>query len=259
MSARHLSISGSAPSRFRKYRHRPTTPQGCAVKDNAAIQRSASDTCQQAQEAGSLSQGFRRAEHGLGTHIVRSTKQTSRCVGVVRIASPRGHSQSRSHRVPSVQGTSPILLVPSSSAETADRGKSRRKGSGTKQDSPRVASLHRNCGHDSRWPVWSTPLSALCKVTSGQGSRRDSTIPFFLSLASLDASHGNGFPCRRSHGDPMAGREHAGGRHGPRRARQASGQAAQCEPSPGHARQTTHSWRAVINTKVNCVRAQVRV
>lgn len=29
----------------------------------------------------------------------------------------------------------------------------------------------------------------------------------------LDASHGNGFPCRRSHGDPMPGREHAGGHY----------------------------------------------
>lgn len=215
MSARHLSISGSAPLRFRKYRHRPTTPQGRAVKDNAASQRSASDTCQQAQEASSLSQGFRRAEHGLGTHIVRSTKQTSRCVGVVRIASPRGDSQSRSHRVSSVQGTSPILLAPSSSAETADRGKSRRKGSGTKQDSPRVASLHRNCGHDSRWPVWNTPLSALCKVTSGRGSRRDSTIPFSFPWPAWTR--------------PTAMEFHAGGRHGPR---QADWQATQCEPSP---------------------------
>ena len=79
MSARHLSISGSAPLRSRRYRHRPTTPQGCAVKGNAASQRSANGICQQAQEPGSLSQGFRRVEHGLGTHIVRSTKQTSRC------------------------------------------------------------------------------------------------------------------------------------------------------------------------------------
>lgn len=252
MSARHLSISGSAPLRFRKYRHRPTTPQGCAVKDNAASQRSANDTCQQAQEASSLSQGFRRVEHGLGTHIVRSTKQTSRCVGVVRIARPRGDSQSRSHRVSSVQGTSPILLAPSSSAETADSGKSRRKGSGTKAGFPRVASLHRNCGHDSRWPVWSTPLSALCKVTSGRGSRRDGTIPFscpgrvprqWISMPAVawrpDGWQGR---CRR----PLWTK---------------AGRLAGCSmrAQPGHARQTTHSWRAVINTKVNCVRAQVRV
>lgn len=54
---------------------------------------------------------------------------------------------------------------------------------------------------------------------------RDGTIPFF---SALDASHGNGFPCRRSHGDPRAGREDAGGHLGPR---QADWQAAQCEPS----------------------------
>lgn len=175
---------------------------------------------------------------------------------MVRIARPRGDSQSRSHRVPSVQGTSPILLAPSSSAETADRGKSRRKGSGTKAGFPRVASLHRNCGHDSRWPVWSTPLSALCKVTSvaeGPGVTALSPFPLpgwpgrvprqWISMPAVawrpDGWQGT---CRR----PLWTK---------------AGRLAGCSmrAQPGHARQTTHSWRAVINTKVNCVRAQVRV